>query len=372
MKRYFISGSEAIGFSAIKGGVKFYAGYPITPASGIYAYMMKHLPEAGGVAIGASDEISAISYCIGASMRGLKAMTATSAPGFSLMIESLGYALMTEIPLLVVLCQRMGPSTGAATQSAQGDLLFSIFSNSGAYPLPVFSPSSIKDIFKVVVHSINVSEMLRTPVILLTEKEITMTYETIDEDEIEIPEPINRNYFKGENFKTYDFSNLSEIPPFSPVGGDYRIRFTGSAHDKNGFLKKDDPEVIEVLKHLYEKIMKNVERINIYEYYDGKDLLLISYGVSSKSAFDAFRVLRDKGKDAGLLIMKLIYPLPSEFMKGIFKNYRKIFVIEENLTGQYADLIKMSSLSQVEIFKINKIGDLISPREILKFILENG
>lgn len=369
----FISGAEAIGIAGIKGGIRFYAGYPITPASGIYSFMMKNIPKAGGVAIGATDEISALSYCIGASMKGLKAMTATSAPGFSLMIESLSYAVMTETPLLLVLCQRMGPATGAATQSAQGDLLFSAFSNSGAYPVPVFSPSSIKDCFKTVIHAINVSEILRTPVILLTEKEITMTYETVDRDEIEIPESFERKSSSGENFKTYDFKKLSDIPPFSPLGGEYQVRATGSAHDREGFLKKDDPEVIEVLKHLESKIIDNIERHNLYEYYEGSgDILLISYGVTSKSAIEAFENMR-KNRNMGLLIMKLLYPIPSKFLKPIINNYKKIFVAEENMTGQYAMLLNMNGLLHgKELIRINKIGNLISPSEILKTIEQNG
>ncbi len=365
----FISGSEAIGFSAIKGGIRFYAGYPITPASGIYTYMIENLPKVGGFAVGCSDEISAISYCIGASMRGIKSMTATSAPGFSLMIESIGYALMTETPVLIVLCQRMGPSTGAATTSSQGDIFFSIFSNSGGYPIPVFSPSSIKDAFKTTIHAINVSEILRTPCILLTEKEITMTYETVDEKDINLPEVLERKYFEGDSFKTYDFKNLEDIPLFSPVGGKYRVMFTGSAHDKEGYLKKDDPEVIEVLKHLNEKIVKNIEKFNIYEYYEGEKNLIITYGVSSKSTFDAFKKL----KGVGLLIMKLLYPVPKNFLKEIVKKYKKIFVVEENLTGQYAEILKMEGiLNDENLVRINKIGDLISPSEIINAIKGNG
>ncbi len=369
----FISGSEAIGIAGIKAGVKFYAGYPITPASGIYSFMMKNLPEAGGLAIGATDEISAISYCIGASMKGLKAITATSAPGFSLMIENLSYAVMTETPILVVLCQRLGPATGAATQSAQGDLLFSAFPNSGAYPVPVFSPSSIKDCFRTVIHAINVSEILRTPVILLTEKEITMTYETVDHDEIEITEIFARARFQGEKFKTYNFEKLWDIPPFSPIGGKYQVRVTGSAHDKEGSLKKDDPEVIEVLKHLESKIIDNIENYNLYEYYKGDgDILLISYGVSSKSALEAFETIKDK-RSVGLLIMKLLYPVPLKFLKSIINNYKKIIVVEENLRGQYSILLSVSGLlNDKELIKINKIGNLISPSEILEILEKNG
>jgi 2-oxoglutarate ferredoxin oxidoreductase subunit alpha len=266
----------------------------------------------------------------------------------------------------------MGPATGAATQSAQGDLLFSTFSNSGAYPVPVFSPSNIKDCFKTVIHAINVSEILRTPVILLTEKEITMTYETVDRDEIEIPERFERKIFSRKNFKTHNFEKPSDIPLFSSLGKEYQVRATGSAHDKKGFLKKDDPEVIEVLKHLESKIIDNIENYNLYEYYEGSgDILLISYGVTSKSAIEAFEIIK-KSRDIGLLIMKLLYPIPLNFLKSIINNYKKVFVVEENMTGQYAMLLNMNGLLYgKELVKINKIGDLISPSEILESIEQN-
>lgn len=365
----FISGSEAIGFAAIKGGVRFFAGYPITPASGIYSYMMDNLRKGGGVAVGASDEISAISYAIGASMKGLKAMTATSGPGFSLMVESLSYAIMTETPLLIVLSQRMGPATGAATQSAQGDLLFTAFSNSGAYPIPIFSPAGIRDSFRVCIHAINVSEELRTPVILLTEKEITMTYESVDLEKVRFPKPAERRYYQGspEEFKTYFFEKPEDIPPFAPLGSRYIVRATGSAHDKSGFLKKDDPEVFEILRHLNDKIIKNTEDINLYDYHqEGSDSLLITYGVTSKSALEAKEILMGNGRSLDLLIMKLVFPLPDAFLEDLLQRYKKVFIAEENLTGQLADLIKITFGRGGEIIKINKTGGLISPSEIVK------
>ncbi|MEO0240304.1 MAG: hypothetical protein ABIM83_02445, partial [candidate division WOR-3 bacterium] len=135
-------------------------------------------------------------------------------------------------------------------------------------------------------------------------------------------------------------------------------------------LKKDDPEVIEVLKHLNEKIVKNIEKFNIYEYYEGKENLVITYGVTSKSVIDAYKKLKN---EVGVLIMKLLYPVPSIFMKETLKKYKKIFVVEENLTGQYADVLKMSGiLENKEVIKINKIGDLISPSEIIEVIKKNG
>ncbi len=361
----FITGGELIAKGAIDAGVKFYAGYPITPASVIYEPMMRELPKYGGIAVGASDEISAISYCIGASLRGIKAMTATSAPGFSLMIESVAYALMSEIPIAIVIAQRLGPSTGAATTSAQGDLLLTVFSNSGGYPIPVLSPSNIEESYEFMIHTVNVSEKLRTPAVLLTEKEVTMTRKGINLNEIKKPEIIERKKFEGQGeFKTYNFKEISDVPEFSPVGGKFLTRYTGSAHDKKGILKKDDPEVIEVLYHLKEKIYKNMEDFYFYEYEEkGKDVLLVSYGITSESV----REISDL-KNIDYLILKTLYPLNGKFLKDVFERYRKIVVIEENISGSLFFLLR--HLLGDKGVSFTKIGFLISPSEIAKFLEE--
>jgi len=363
--KIFATGGELIAKGALDAGVRFYAGYPITPASVIYEPMMRELPKRGGVAVGASDEISAISYCIGASLRGVKAMTATSAPGFSLMIESIAYALMAEIPVSIVLAQRLGPSTGAATTSAQGDLLLAIFSNSGGYPIPLFSPSSIEESYEFMIHTVNVSEMLRTPCVLLTEKELTMTRKSIDFKDLKRPEVINRKLFEGEGeFKTYNFEEISDVPPFVPVGGDYLTRYTGSAHDKRGLLKKDDPEVIEVMYHLKEKILKNIDKFFFYEYSEKKsDVLLVSYGITSES-------VRETADSEGIsyLILKTVYPFNEDILKEIFEKYKKIVVVEENIMGLLYLLLRY--LADSKIFSFKKIGSLISPQDIKKFLEE--
>src|SRR3989337_4156132 len=174
------TGNQMMAEGAIQAGCKFFAGYPITPASGIFKTMIDLLPSKGGVALSAPDEISAIAYCIGASMKGAKAMTATSGPGWALMIESVQYALMTETPLVVALVQRLGPSTGGATQGAQGDVLLAEFATSGGYTVPVFAPSTPVECFTLTMEAFSWSEALRTPVIILSDKEVAMTYEAVD------------------------------------------------------------------------------------------------------------------------------------------------------------------------------------------------
>ncbi|MEN3046033.1 MAG: pyruvate flavodoxin/ferredoxin oxidoreductase [Candidatus Hydrothermales bacterium] len=361
--KIFVSGGELIAKGAIDAGVRFFAGYPITPASVIYEPIMRELPKVGGVSVGASDEISAISYCIGASLMGIKSMTATSGPGFSLMIESISFALMSEIPVTIVLAQRLGPATGGATTNSQGDLLFAAFSNSGGYPIPIVSPSTIEESYEFTIHAVNISEALRTPTILLTEKEVTMTRKSVELSSLRRPEILDRKVYNGEDeFKTYNFVALEDVPLFSPVGGRYLTRYTGSAHDKKGDLKKDDPEVIEMLHHLKEKIIKNIDKFYFYEYVErNPDILLLSYGITSES-------VREVSEEESLsyLILKTLYPLKEENLKPIFERYKKIVVVEENIIGSLFILIR--HLLGNKGYSLTKVGSLIAPWEIKRFI----
>ena len=174
------SGNQMVVEGALRAGCRFFSGYPITPASEIYREMTQRLQARGDVALGAPDEISALCYCIGASQRGVKAMTATSGPGWALMVEAFQYALMAETPVVVVLVQRLGPSTGGATQGAQGDVLLAEFATSGGYTVPVFAPSTPVECFTLAMAAFSWSEALRTPVVLLSDKEVAMTYEAVD------------------------------------------------------------------------------------------------------------------------------------------------------------------------------------------------
>ena len=198
------SGNQMVAEGAIKAGCKFFAGYPITPASGVYKGMIDMLPLNKGIAINAPDEISALAYCVGASMRGYKAMTATSGPGWALMIETVQYALITETPVVICVVQRLGPCTGGATQGGQGDILITEFATSGGYTIPVIYPSTAKECYELTVKAFIWSEKLRTPVVLLTDKEIGMTTESVDYSGLDELNSISRKVIKIDNA---DFRN---------------------------------------------------------------------------------------------------------------------------------------------------------------------
>lgn len=369
-----VSGADMIARGAIDAGVRFYAGYPITPASSIYTLLMSELPKNGGVAIGAPDEISALCYCVGASMRGMKAMTATSGPGFALMVETIGYALMTETPVVIVLVQRMGPSTGTATQGAAGDLLLAEYCVSGGYPLPVICPTNQSDAYESVIRAVNIAETLRTPVILLTEKELTMTQETLDLARLQRPEIQNRPLFDGEGpFLTYGFGELSDPPPFVPVGSDFKVTITGSAHNKAGELRKDDPEVIAMLLHLEAKIRHHIREISWYrqDLQEGADRLVISFGVTDRAARGAVQEARRHGCAVSHLTIYSLFPVPETVLKSTLSGIRRIIIPEENISGLYRSVLR-PYLPVEDLVGVNKVGGLITPDEILDMILKEG
>ena len=368
------NGNQMIAEGAIYAGCKFFAGYPITPASGIYKGMIDMLPRVGGLAIPSPDEISAIAYCVGASMRGFKSMTATSGPGWSLMVETVQYALITETPLVIALVQRLGPSTGGATQGAQGDILFSEFITSGGYTIPVLYPTNPRECFELTIKAFNWSEKLRTPVVLLSDKEIGMTTETVDYSGLEnLPienrKTIDPNDLEIKDWKMYDFKNLGDVPLFAPVGGKIKVTATGSAHNKEGELKKNDPETISVLKHLEEKIQSHRDELIEYKLFEEEDAqtLIISFGITGRTAREVFRRLKNSNKKVSVLIIHSLFPIPEKLLKSVSEKYNRIIIAEENLTGQYRMLIQHLFIGK-EVIGVNKIESMITPQEILEKI----
>jgi 2-oxoglutarate ferredoxin oxidoreductase subunit alpha len=351
---------------ALAAGCRFFAGYPITPASEVYEVMMRELPALGGLALSAPDEISSLCYCVGASLRGLKAMTATSGPGWALMIETVQYALMTETPVVVALVQRLGPSTGSATQGAQGDIGLAEFSTSGGYTIPVFAPSNAAESFELTVHAFNWSERLRTPVLLLSDKEVGMTSEVVDDEALQIPLLVNRTMATGQaDYAPYAAEEPEGVPAFAAVGGEIKTTVTGSAHDTQGRLRKNSPQVIEVLKRLQHKIEAHAEEMAMVR----PDLdaearcLVISYGVTARAARQAVGKLRREGRRVSFLQIQSLFPIPRKWLVRAAAGVESVFVAEENLTGQYRAALT-PYLSGKRIYGINRIGALISPSEI--------
>lgn len=363
----------------IAAGCRFFAGYPITPASGIYKSMISELPSRGDVAVSSPDEISALAFCVGASQRGFKAMTATSGPGFSLMTETLQYAVMTETPLVIALVQRLGPSTGGATQGGQGDVLFVGHSIAGGYTIPVFSPSNPVEAYNLTLHAFNVAEKFRTPVILLTDKEVGMTSENVDYEKLENPEMLSRKQFErkdGEVYRDYYFRKRSEVPEFAPVGGEEKVTVTGSAHDMSGRLQKNSRETLEVLRHLQEKIgfhSREIIRLDLDlappgSGSDDNETAVISYGISARTSKEAVENLRSRGMRVSFINMQTLFPIPDTQIVEAVANARNVVVVEENMTGLYRSQIERLFGEKI-VLGVNDVGKMITPQRIQQAVM---
>ncbi len=369
------SGNQMTAEGAIQAGCKFFAGYPITPASGIYKGMIDMLPLNGGIAISSPDEISALTYCVGASMRGFKSMTATSGPGWALMIETLQYALITETPVVIAVVQRLGPSTGGATQGGQGDIMITEFATSGGYTIPVLYPTNAKECFELTLKAFDWSEKYRTPVVLLTDKEIGMTTESVNYAGLyELSSAERKHIGSGDadikNWKMYGFDSPDMITKFANVGGEVKVTATGSAHNAMGYLKKNDKETIATLLHLEEKILAHKdEMVEVKkDLQDGADTLVISFGITARTMKDAVKLAREGSRKVSSLIIYSMFPIPEREIILSADNCRRIVVAEENISGQYRKLIEPLFAGK-EVVGVNKIGSMITPMEIAERIV---
>ena len=375
------SGNQMMAEGALQAGCMFFAGYPITPATGIFKTMIDLLPAKGGIALSAPDEISAIAYCIGASMRGSRSMTATSGPGWALMIESVQYALMTETPLVVSLVQRLGPSTGGATQGAQGDVLLAEFCTSGGYTIPVLCPTNASECYELTILAFTWAELLRMPVILLSDKETGMTIESVDFSSLPRSTAQNRpsnfafrdlgTHNRTERKGTYYFDALHEIPPFAPVGGDRKVTATGSAHDKQGRLQKNSTETIDVLKHLEQKISwRRDDFVSVVsDLQPSATTLVVSYGVTARAARSAVQQARNAGERISLLVIHSLFPIPVKKLTHALQGVDTVLVAEENMSGLYRSVLERYCRG-AKVRGVNKIGAMITPEEILEAVFE--
>ena len=367
----FIQGDEAIARAAILAGCRFFAGYPITPASEIFEAMSLYMPLVDGVSIQMEDEIASIAAVIGASWAGAKAMTATSGPGFSLMMENFGYAVMTETPLVLVNVQRSGPSTGQPTLAAQGDVMQAIWGTHGDHSLIVLSPATVQEAFDLTIRAFNLAERYRTPVILLTDAEVGHMRERVNipnPDEIEI---ISRKLPRDEEETKHPFGDIHGdlIPPMPIFGKGYRTYVTGLTHDERGRPRTVDPEVHEnLIKRIVNKIEKNKRDIIDYETFELEDaeIAIISYGIVARSAMRAVKILREEGIKAGLLKLNVLWPFDFELIERIAEKVGKVYVAEMNL-GQVDHLVKEGANGKAEVELISKIGgEVHTPNDIVE------
>jgi 2-oxoglutarate/2-oxoacid ferredoxin oxidoreductase subunit alpha len=372
-RTYMMQGNIAVAEGAIDAGCRFFAGYPITPSSEIAERLSKRLPELGGRFIQMEDEIAAMGAVIGASLAGVKSITATSGPGFSLKQENIGYACIAEVPVVIVNVMRGGPSTGLPTLPAQGDVMQARWGTHGDHPIIVLTPASVRESYDMTIQAFNLSEQYRVPVIILLDEIIGHVHEKVslpNPDEIEI---INRKKpsVPPEEYLAYK-NDESMIPEMANFGDGYRYHVTGLVHDETGFPTNDTPKIEAMLTRLNNKLLKYEDEILQYEETDTEDakIGIVTYGSSSRSARNAMRMAREQGIHVGMIRLQTIWPFPTKRIREFAKNVSHIIVPELNL-GQMAHEIEHAAQGNAEVIRVNKItGEPIPPVEIFEKIKE--
>ncbi|MDJ0915999.1 MAG: 2-oxoacid:acceptor oxidoreductase subunit alpha [Desulfobacterales bacterium] len=375
----FLQGNEACVEGALYAGLDFFAGYPITPSTEIAELLSIRLPQIGGRFIQMEDEIASICAIIGASLTGHKVMTATSGPGFSLMQEGLGYAIMAEIPLVIVNVQRGGPSTGIPTHVSQGDFYQARWGAHGDHAIVVMTASNHQDVFAVTVDAFNIAETYRTPVILLFDEVVGHMRERLDIPEqgaIPLVERLRTSVKEGVNYHPYLPREDGRLP-MSDFGGVHRYNVTGLFHDMWGFPSADPKVVHRLMRHLMDKILNNENQIARYKEYYLEDArtILISYGSAARSALHVVEYLRPRGENIGLIELQTLWPFPYPLIREKCEQATSVLVVEMN-AGQALREVKRAVNDPERVFLANRIdGAMIKPddiRNVLRLIAGKG
>jgi 2-oxoglutarate ferredoxin oxidoreductase subunit alpha len=365
-----MEGNEAMAWGAIDSGCRFFAGYPITPATTIFNAMLKILPPSGGVCLQGEDEIASIGYCLGASMAGMKAMTATSGPGISLYSEQISFAIGSEIPIVIVDVQRLGPSTGSATRGADGDIQFLRWGSSGGLPVIVLAPVDVKDCYWLTMKAFNLAEQFRCPVLIASNKEIAMTRENIDIDAIEKPAVFNRTAPPhGKPFLPFEAATESMVPYFLPIGHETLVRQTSSTHGPDGYITTDVNEIGKIQDRLKNKLLSKVDRFSFFEagLEEAADTLLIVYGVTARAARTVYENQKRIKEPISLLVLKTLWPIPEDLIREKARHVKRVVVVEMNL-GQYVREIERILPNKTVDFLGQMDGRLITPHRIMEVI----
>jgi len=372
-KARILQGNEACVEGAILAGVRFFAGYPITPASEIAEGMARKLPQIGGKFIQMEDEIGSIAAIIGASLAGLKSMTASSGPGICLKQENIGFAAIGEIPCVIVNAQRGGPSTGLPTKPSQGDVMQARWGTHGDHPIIALAPSNVMEIMELTIKAVNFSEKYRTPVILLLDEVIAHMREKVVIPDIEDIEIINRKRPSVEKDKFLPFkADEDMIPPMADFGSGYRYHVTGLVHNEKGYPTSESHEVDYFLRRITNKVELNKKDIVLTErfFLEDADIAIISYGSVARAAQRTVKIAREKGIKIGLLKLITLWPFEDELVGQLAEQVNMIIVPEMNL-GQISREVQRSANGRCRVIPYNRIdGELINPLEILKKIEE--
>lgn len=365
-----MSGNEACAEAAMAAGLRFFAGYPITPSSEIAEELVVRLPKAGGVFIQMEDEIAAMGAVIGASLAGSKSMTATSGPGFSLKQENIGFACMAEVPCVVVDVQRGGPSTGLPTMPAQGDVMQARWGTHGDHSIIALAPFSVDETFDLTVRAFNLAEAYRTPVILLMDEIIGHVNEKVSlPDSVEVVERKGPDAPPGR-YLPYRHTE-DAVPPMAAFGrGGYRFHVTGLAHDQTGFPTNDPVEIDRLNRRLNSKLERHRDAIVevVPHACDDAELAVFAYGSVARAARQAVDEARARGIPVGLLRPRTLWPFPDREVREVAERVRAIIVPEMNM-GQMAHEVEWAVRGACPVVPFGRVDGLpIRPAQILELI----
>ena len=369
----FVQGNKACIMGALDAGYKFYGGYPITPSTELAELSAVELPKVGGKFIQMEDEIAGIAAAIGASLTGKKSMTATSGPGFSLKQENIGYAMMAEIPLVIVNVQRGGPSTGLPTSPAQGDMMQAKWGTHGDHPVIALTPESVQETYYMTIRAFNLAEKYRMPVMLMTDEVIGHMREKIvipNKEDLEIIDRTKPN--EKEGYLPYGVEEGETVPKMASFGEGYRYHITGLAHDETGFPSNSNKNAKNLLDRLMNKVNHNLDDILDYEEYMLEDAehIILSYGATARSARAAIKQMRKTGIKVGMFRLKTVWPFPEERLLELSKNVKNVLVAEMNLGQMVLEVERVVKDNAKILFCGRADGEIITPEEIIETLKE--
>ena len=365
-KLRLISGNHACALGAVAAGCRFFAGYPITPSSEVAERLSRLLPEVDGVFVQMEDEIASIAAVIGASMGGVKALTATSGPGFSLKQENIGYAAGAEIPCVIVNVMRGGPSTGMPTRPAQGDIMQSRWGSHGDYPILVLAPASVREIYDETIRAFDLAETLRTPVVVLYDQVVAQLTETVELADTKVLARAERKWASGprETYQPYA-ANADGIPAMSRPGDGYRVHTTGLNHAENGFPTQNPEAVERNLGRLLTKFDRHRHAIDSWQTLrcDDAEVLIVAIGISARAAARAIDIARARGVHLGLFRPITLWPFPENDLREVAAKARAVLVPEMNAGQLSLEVERILGGKRVDsIHRFN--GEPITPAEI--------
>jgi 2-oxoglutarate ferredoxin oxidoreductase subunit alpha len=370
---HYITGDVACAEGAIAAGCKFFGAYPITPATEVAEHMAERLPDVNGTFIQMEDEIAAIASILGAAWTGTKSMTATSGPGFSLMMENLGLGVCTETPCVIINVQRTGPSTGLPTLTGQGDMMQARWGSHGDYEIIALAPASPQDCFYHTIRAFNLSEKYRVPVLVMADEIVGHMSEKViipDASKIKLidrPKPRGRK----DRFKLYE-PGPNGVAPMPAIGDGYNVHVTGLTHDERGYPAMSVEAQEQMMTNLKGKIRNNLDDIIETEEYkmDDADIVIVSYGISVRTGLTAVDEARKLGYKAGLLRLVTVWPFPEQMIKDIAERVRGLITVEIN-RGQVHYEVERCAGGKAPAYLVGSAGGkIIHPDKVIELIKE--